>query len=155
MPFDNSATPTTATNSATYLVKRRLRILVGCGAAAGAASAAREASSARPCGASGCSEMLIPAKLARRNPLVSCRNAERTKTNRGKTCRCRRLGGLFLQIGLPLPPGGQRIRLLKLFQRDADGRRPALGSNPCFQQRAAWSDSLLFNEYFHGDTGEG
>jgi len=54
-----------------------------------------------------------------------------------------------------LPPGGQRIRLLKLFQRDADGRRPALGSNPCFQQRAAWSDSLLFNEYFHGDTGEG
>jgi hypothetical protein len=46
-------------------------------------------------------------------------------------------------------------RLLKLFLRDADGRRPALGSNPRFQRDRAWRDSLLFYEYFHGDTGEG
>jgi hypothetical protein len=46
-------------------------------------------------------------------------------------------------------------RLLKLFVRDADGRRPALGSNPRFQRDGAWRDSLLFHEYFHGDTGEG
>src|ERR1700722_1678213 len=77
MPFDSSATPTTATNSATYLVNSRLRILVGDGSATGAVGASREASSARPCGASGCSEMLIPAKLARRNRLVSCRRAKR------------------------------------------------------------------------------
>jgi hypothetical protein len=46
-------------------------------------------------------------------------------------------------------------RLLKLFMRDTDGRRPALGSNPRFQRDGAWRDSLLFHEYFHGDTGEG
>jgi hypothetical protein len=46
-------------------------------------------------------------------------------------------------------------RLLRLFLRDADGRRPALGSNPHFQRDGAWRDSLLFYEYFHGDTGEG
>ena len=46
-------------------------------------------------------------------------------------------------------------RLLRLFLRDADGRRPALGSNPRFQRDEAWRDCLLFNEYFHGDTGEG
>jgi hypothetical protein len=46
-------------------------------------------------------------------------------------------------------------RLLKLFLRDADGQRPALGSNPRFQRDAAWRDSPLFYEYFHGDTGEG
>ena len=46
-------------------------------------------------------------------------------------------------------------RLLKLFMRDPDGRRPTLGSNPLFQHDGAWRDSLLFHEYFHGDTGEG
>src|SRR5262249_20188491 len=46
-------------------------------------------------------------------------------------------------------------RLLRLFLRDVDGRRPALGSNPLFQRDAAWRDCLPFHEYFHGDTGEG
>jgi hypothetical protein len=46
-------------------------------------------------------------------------------------------------------------RLLRLFLRDADGRRPALGSNPCFQHDGSWRDSLLFYEYFDGDTGAG
>jgi hypothetical protein len=46
-------------------------------------------------------------------------------------------------------------RLLRLFLRDAGGRRPALGSNPRFQRDGAWRDCLLFHEYFHGDTGEG
>jgi hypothetical protein len=46
-------------------------------------------------------------------------------------------------------------RLLRLFLRDVDGRRPALGSDPCFQHDRSWRDSLLFYEYFHGDTGAG
>jgi hypothetical protein len=46
-------------------------------------------------------------------------------------------------------------RLLKLFLRDADGQRPALGTNPRFQRDPAWRDTPLFYEYFHGDTGEG
>ena len=40
-------------------------------------------------------------------------------------------------------------------ERDANGRRPALGSNLRFQRDGAWRDALLFYEYFHGDTGEG
>jgi hypothetical protein len=46
-------------------------------------------------------------------------------------------------------------RLLGLFLRDGNGRRPALGSNPRLQQDAAWRDCLPFHEYFHADTGEG
>jgi hypothetical protein len=46
-------------------------------------------------------------------------------------------------------------RLLRLFLRDADGRRPALGRKPRFQRDPAWRDCVPFHEYFHGDTGEG
>jgi hypothetical protein len=46
-------------------------------------------------------------------------------------------------------------RLLKLFLLDAEGRRPALGSDPRFQRDGAWRDTPLFYEYFHGETGEG
>lgn len=46
-------------------------------------------------------------------------------------------------------------RLLRLFLLDRDGRRPAQGANPRFLNDPAWRDSLLFYEYFHGDTGEG
>jgi hypothetical protein len=46
-------------------------------------------------------------------------------------------------------------RLLRLFLRDASGRRPVFGESPLFQRDPAWRDHLLFYEYFHGDTGEG
>jgi hypothetical protein len=46
-------------------------------------------------------------------------------------------------------------RLLSLFLLDANGRRPAHGANPRFQNDPTWRDSLLFYEYFHGETGEG
>jgi hypothetical protein len=46
-------------------------------------------------------------------------------------------------------------RLCRLFLRGADGRRPSLGDHPLLQQDPAFRDNLLFNEYFHGDTGEG
>jgi hypothetical protein len=46
-------------------------------------------------------------------------------------------------------------RLLRLFLRDADGRRPVNGGNRRFDQDPAWSDRVLFYEYFHGETGEG
>ena len=29
------------------------------------------------------------------------------------------------------------------------------GPNPYFQQDSAWRDLLFFNEYFHGETGQG
>ncbi len=46
-------------------------------------------------------------------------------------------------------------RLISLFLRDRDGRRPAFGAYTRLQEDPAWRDSLLFHEYFHGDTGAG
>lgn len=46
-------------------------------------------------------------------------------------------------------------RLIAIFLRGADGRRPAYGANEVLQRDPHWRDYLLFHEYFHGDTGEG
>ena len=46
-------------------------------------------------------------------------------------------------------------RLIKLFTRDADGRRPVHGRYEKFQTDPHWKDLLLFYEYFDGDTGMG
>ncbi|HEV7679442.1 MAG TPA: glucosidase [Candidatus Dormibacteraeota bacterium] len=46
-------------------------------------------------------------------------------------------------------------RLVSIFLRDAGGRRPLFGDDERFQQDPAFRDSLLFHEYFHGDTGAG
>ncbi|HXJ64079.1 MAG TPA: glucosidase [Actinomycetota bacterium] len=46
-------------------------------------------------------------------------------------------------------------RLVNLFLRDRDGRRPTFGRMRKFQTDPAWNDAVLFFEYFHGDTGEG
>src|ERR1035437_3240188 len=67
--------PTTATNSATYLVNSRLRIFVPDGLASGSAPATGDAASVRPWGVSGWREMLIQPNLARTQGLVSCRSA--------------------------------------------------------------------------------
>jgi hypothetical protein len=46
-------------------------------------------------------------------------------------------------------------RLSGLFLRDAGGRRPAFGADERRQTDPQWRDYLLFNEYFHGDSGAG
>ncbi|HEX8336534.1 MAG TPA: hypothetical protein VF621_07375 [Pyrinomonadaceae bacterium] len=46
-------------------------------------------------------------------------------------------------------------RLIRLFTRDADGRRPAHGWYDKFQNDPHWRDLILFYEYFHGDSGMG
>jgi hypothetical protein len=45
-----------------------------------------------------------------------------------------------------------RRRLIALFLKDGNGRRPVFGTS---QPDPAWQDRLLFFEYFHGDTGAG
>ena len=45
-------------------------------------------------------------------------------------------------------------RLISLFRKNAEGARPALGSNPVFTQEH-FRDNVLFYEYFHGETGTG
>ena len=46
-------------------------------------------------------------------------------------------------------------RLIHIFTRDADGRRPVFGGATKFQEDPHWRDHLLFYEYFHGDEGAG
>jgi hypothetical protein len=46
-------------------------------------------------------------------------------------------------------------RLVSIFARDAEGRRPCFGGTEPMQSDPAWRDNLLFSEYFHGDNGAG
>jgi hypothetical protein len=46
-------------------------------------------------------------------------------------------------------------RLIKLFLRGEDGRRPADGGADIFRSDPHWKDFVLFYEYFHGDNGAG
>jgi hypothetical protein len=44
-------------------------------------------------------------------------------------------------------------RLISIFTRDPDGRRPCFGGTELMQTDPAWHDNLIFSEYFHGDNG--
>jgi hypothetical protein len=46
-------------------------------------------------------------------------------------------------------------RMIRIFTRDKFGRRPCFGQSNKFQTDPHWRDYLLFNEYYHGDTGQG
>jgi hypothetical protein len=46
-------------------------------------------------------------------------------------------------------------RLVSIFLRDGDGRRPVFGGVETFQTGEHWRDDLPFYEYFHGDNGAG
>ncbi|UWZ49815.1 glucosidase [Dactylosporangium matsuzakiense] len=48
-----------------------------------------------------------------------------------------------------------RQRMLSLYRRGPDGRRPAYGWVERLQHDPNWCDHLLFFEYFHGDNGAG
>ncbi len=48
-----------------------------------------------------------------------------------------------------------RRRLLSLFVRGPDGRRPCYGSVEKLQHDPRWRDNVLFFEYFHGEDGAG
>ncbi|MFY9570482.1 MAG: glucosidase, partial [Blastocatellia bacterium] len=44
-------------------------------------------------------------------------------------------------------------RLIRIFTRDEQGRRPVYGGSKKFQEDPHWRDHILFYEYFHGDNG--
>jgi hypothetical protein len=46
-------------------------------------------------------------------------------------------------------------RLVGLFVRGSDGRRPVFGDYAKFQSDPHFRDLILFHEYFDGDTGRG
>ena len=46
-------------------------------------------------------------------------------------------------------------RMIGLFRKDAQGNRPCFGPYRKFQEDPHWRDCLLFNEYYHAETGQG
>ena len=46
-------------------------------------------------------------------------------------------------------------RLISIFLRGPDGRRPVFGGTEVMQTDPHWRDHILFYEYFHGDNGAG
>ncbi len=46
-------------------------------------------------------------------------------------------------------------RVASVFRRDENDRIPAFGADSPFQDDPHWRDLLLFNEYYHGETGQG
>jgi hypothetical protein len=46
-------------------------------------------------------------------------------------------------------------RLISIFTRDENGKRPVYGGTEKFQNDPQWSDYILFYEYYHGDNGAG
>jgi hypothetical protein len=46
-------------------------------------------------------------------------------------------------------------RLICIFLKNSDTRRPVYGSTDKFQNDSNWRDLILFYEYFHGDNGAG
>ncbi len=46
-------------------------------------------------------------------------------------------------------------RMVSIFERGGDGRRPVFGGSALFQDNPHFRDKLLFYEYFHAETGEG
>jgi hypothetical protein len=59
------------------------------------------------------------------------------------------------QLTLDLVARDLQDRLITIFTRDADGRRPCFGGTELLQRDPAWRDNLVFSEYFHGDNGAG
>ena len=47
------------------------------------------------------------------------------------------------------------FRLIQIFLKDKNGRRPVYGGIEKFQTDPHWRDYILFHEYFHGDNGAG
>jgi len=80
----------------------------------------------------------------------------------------RTLGAGFgddLKLKLPGDPGPARNlyeiageianRMIRIFTRDENGRRPVYGGTKVFQEDPNWKDLILFYEFYHGDNGAG
>ena len=73
--------------------------------------------------------------------------------------------GEGLKVELPTGSGRQASlweaaaeisrRLMRIFLRSTDGRRPVYGGLEKFQSDPHWRDCIHFHEYFHGDNGAG
>jgi hypothetical protein len=46
-------------------------------------------------------------------------------------------------------------RLINIFKLDSENHRPCFGKQQVFQDDANWRDCLLFNEFYHAESGQG
>ena len=46
-------------------------------------------------------------------------------------------------------------RMIRIFTRDSNGKRPVYGGTRKFQEDPYWNDLILFYEFYHGDSGAG
>jgi hypothetical protein len=80
----------------------------------------------------------------------------------------RKLGTAYgEEFSVPLPDGsGRQVtlremageianRMIAIFTRNENGKRPVYGGSKKFQDDPHWRDYILFYEYFHGDNGAG
>ncbi|MGB8021824.1 MAG: hypothetical protein WCF04_11400 [Candidatus Nanopelagicales bacterium] len=58
-------------------------------------------------------------------------------------------------VGLAAAADDLRRRLISMFLRGPDGRRPCHGQVGKLQDDPRWRDNITFFEYFHGDNGAG
>nr|MBA2596013.1 glucosidase [Chloroflexia bacterium] len=63
--------------------------------------------------------------------------------------------GSGVQLPLNQVADDLAARLVNIFRRGPDGRRPFCQDNELHQSDPHWRDYLLFHEYFNGDTGAG
>jgi hypothetical protein len=71
----------------------------------------------------------------------------------GLRVECPSGSGVFMSLGEVATELSRR--LIALFRRGPDGRRPAHGPRSGRPNASAFDDAITFYEYFHGDTGEG
>ncbi|HYY19582.1 MAG TPA: hypothetical protein VE864_12145, partial [Streptosporangiaceae bacterium] len=61
--------------------------------------------------------------------------------------------GSGVQLTLDKVAADLQDRLISIFTRGPDGRRPCFGGTERLQNDPAWHDNIVFGEYFHGDNG--
>ena len=83
------------------------------------------------------------------------RNLQRYALALGDTTQIEYPTGSGHQVPLSSCAEDLRLRLVSLFLRGPDGRRPCHGWVDRLQNDPRWRDNITFNEYFHGDNGAG
>ncbi len=83
------------------------------------------------------------------------RNLQRYARSLGATAEIEYPTGSGHTQSLALCADDLRERLISLFLRGPDGRRPCNGWVDKLQDDPRWRDNIAFNEYFHGDNGAG
>ena len=83
------------------------------------------------------------------------RNLQRYARSLGATAEIEYPTGSGHTQSLALCADDLRERLISLFLRGTDGRRPCNGWVAKLQDDPRWRDNIAFSEYFHGDNGAG